>query len=83
MAKIIHLDPAPGAKRSSDSLLKRMLRGALALLGAMVFVIFLPFFIISSIACSAANSFTYEVTGGYLMNISFRTGPVADNQSDQ
>lgn len=80
MAKIIHFAPAPGATQNSDSLLKRILKGALTLLGAMVFVIFLPFLIISSIACTAANNLAHELTGGYLMNISFKTGAVTEEE---
>ena len=74
MPKIISFPERPASKEKSVSLLRRILNTSVGLLGGAAFVIFLPALFISIVVCSAANRLVYEFRGGYLANITFRSG---------
>lgn len=74
MAKIIHFEDDPKDNSRPDSLLSLTVKRSCALAGALIFIIFLPAFVISFIFCWAANTLVYETTGGYLMRFNARMG---------
>lgn len=76
MPRRLKFPDRPRDKEISVSVFRRILNFCCVGFGAALFVLFMPFLIISFIVCSSANALTHDLTGGYLLNFYFRSGEI-------